>query len=98
MVQRYGGSGGGSPPNNNFANRQTLAGSGGSVSGSSAGATSEAGEPNHVGFSPSASVWYSWTAPPAAMSLSTRSAVTSIHCWRSIRLQPRHSHTGSEQR
>ena len=44
MVQRYGGSGGGSPPNNNFANRQTLAGSGGSVSGSSAGATSEAGE------------------------------------------------------
>ena len=63
MVQRYGGSGGGSPPNNNFANRQTLTGSGGSVSGSSVGATSEAGEPNHVGFSPSASVWYSWTAP-----------------------------------
>jgi hypothetical protein len=61
MAQRY--PGGGPISNDNFANRRTITGSNGSVSGSSFGATSQPGEPYHAGFSPSASVWYSWTLP-----------------------------------
>ena len=53
------------PPNDNFANTQIITGNSGSVNGTNAFATIEAGEPNH---SPDAvpsrkSIWYRWTAP-----------------------------------
>jgi hypothetical protein len=61
MVQRY--SNIGPALNDNFASRITLPSSSGTTNGSNFSATSEAGEPNHAGYPPSASVWYSWTAP-----------------------------------
>ena len=56
------------PANDNFANAQTLIGCAGSVTGTSFGATSEAGEPSHdptdtSSLSPNHTVWYSWQAP-----------------------------------
>src|SRR5438132_9748728 len=51
------------PPNDAFANGQSLSGSTGSVSGSNVNATKETGEPNHAGNSGGHSVWYRWTAP-----------------------------------
>ena len=50
------------PANDNFANAVTLTGAGGAISGMTAGATAEAGEPAHLG-TPLSSVWYRWTAP-----------------------------------
>jgi subtilisin-like proprotein convertase family protein len=40
-----------------------IGGVSGRVYGSNSGATKEAGEPNHVGNTGGASVWYCWTAP-----------------------------------
>lgn len=51
------------PANDNFANAQVISGSAGLVTGSSTGATKEAGEPNHAGNVGGSSVWYAWTAP-----------------------------------
>ena len=51
------------PLNDNFSNRATLSGSGGTVAGSNVGATKETGEPNHAGNSGGSSVWWQWTAP-----------------------------------
>ena len=51
------------PLNDNFANAQTISGTGGEVGGTNINATSEAGEPQHAGSFSSASIWYSWTAP-----------------------------------
>jgi hypothetical protein len=52
------------PPNDNFANAQTISGSSAHVTGSNIDASIEAGEPAHFsGVGPYASVWYSWTAP-----------------------------------
>jgi uncharacterized delta-60 repeat protein len=51
------------PPNDNFANRIPLTGPTNSVTGTSLGATKEAGEPNHAGNAGGKSVWWSWTAP-----------------------------------
>ena len=51
------------PANDNFADAQGLSGSSASVSGTSVGATREAGEPNHAGNPGGHSVWYVWTAP-----------------------------------
>ncbi|MGH9849095.1 MAG: MSCRAMM family protein, partial [Blastocatellia bacterium] len=51
------------PANDNFSNAQLISGSSGSVTGSNALATEQAGEPNHAGFAAGASVWYRWTAP-----------------------------------
>ncbi len=53
------------PPNDNFANAQVITGTSGTVNGTNAFATKEAGEPSH---SPDEnpggkSVWYRWTAP-----------------------------------
>ena len=60
MAQRY------APPatiqNDLFANRSTLPGILGSVSGSTVGAGKESGEPNHHGNAGGASVWYKWTS------------------------------------
>jgi hypothetical protein len=56
------------PANDNFANAQTLPGCSGTVNGTNAGATKEAGEPNSpiTGSAGSnKSVWYSWQAPGA---------------------------------
>jgi len=50
-------------PNDNFANAQIINGSSGTVTGNNIGTTKESGEPNHVGISGGASVWYRWTAP-----------------------------------
>ncbi len=52
-----------SAPNDDFANAQAIAGASGSVTGSNAGATREAGEPYHAGNAGGASVWYTWMAP-----------------------------------
>ena len=50
------------PANDDFANALTLPGAAGATAISSAGATKEPGEPDHV--SPGgASVWWKWTAP-----------------------------------
>jgi thiol-disulfide isomerase/thioredoxin len=51
------------PANDMFANRIVITGTNIVVTGSSVGATKEAGEPNHAGNSGGASVWWSWTAP-----------------------------------
>jgi len=49
--------------NDNFAFCTFVGGVGGSVYGSTAGATKEAGEPNHAGNPGGSSIWYCWTAP-----------------------------------
>jgi hypothetical protein len=49
--------------NNNFASRTALTGTSVSATGSTAGATKEAGEPNHAGKAGGKSVWWTWTAP-----------------------------------
>jgi serralysin len=52
------------PINDNFANAIVLNGFPLTVFGNNVGATGQAGEPDHAGFSdPLQSVWYSWTAP-----------------------------------
>lgn len=51
------------PANDNFANRAMLTGASGSVSGTLAGATREAGEPQEGGSASSISIWYRWVAP-----------------------------------
>ncbi|MGI9116097.1 MAG: fibronectin type III domain-containing protein, partial [Gaiellales bacterium] len=51
------------PANDPFANATSLTGLAGSTTGTTIGATKEAGEPRHAGFSGGASVWYQWTAP-----------------------------------
>jgi hypothetical protein len=48
--------------NDSFANRMTFPGTGGTLSGSNASATREAGEPRHAGAGPFKSVWYAWSA------------------------------------
>jgi hypothetical protein len=50
------------PPNDDFAAAQSLAGDGGTVAGTTVGASEEDGEPFHhgVGY---LSAWYTWTAP-----------------------------------
>ena len=62
------------PVNDMFANRITISGASGSVTGSNSDATLEPGEPTHVysyllgypGFG-SNSVWWTWTAPSTAI-------------------------------
>ena len=48
------------PPNDDFDSPSILAASG-SITGTNSGATTEPGEPNHLGIS-GASVWFQWTA------------------------------------
>ena len=50
------------PPNNDFANAQTISGCQGSINGTNLAADKEADEPNHSGPG-GASVWYQWQAP-----------------------------------
>jgi len=60
----------GTPPaNDDFANAQVLTGASGWVSGSTAYATKEAGEPNHAGNPGGASVWFSWTPATSGLYL-----------------------------
>jgi Lysyl oxidase/Immunoglobulin I-set domain len=49
--------------NDNFARPVQVSGFTGSISGSSRGATRQAGEPLHNGVNSSNSVWYTWTSP-----------------------------------
>jgi hypothetical protein len=51
------------PPNDDFAAAVPLSGDSGSTSGTSEGATSEPGEPDHYFGEGFPSVWFSWTAP-----------------------------------
>src|SRR6185503_6704885 len=51
------------PSNDNFASRIVLTGNTVSTTGTTVGATKEAGEPNHAGNSGGHSIWWSWTAP-----------------------------------
>ncbi len=51
------------PPNDDFANRIPLIGPTNQVTGTSIGATKEAGEPVHLKIPTDASVWWSWIAP-----------------------------------
>jgi Tol biopolymer transport system component len=51
------------PANDDFANAELIAGNAGSVTGTNAGATLEAGEPEHVDVTFGSSVWYKWQAP-----------------------------------
>ncbi|MEO8426483.1 MAG: Ig-like domain-containing protein, partial [Verrucomicrobiota bacterium] len=53
------------PANDGFATAPMISGSVGSFNSSSANATKEPGEPNHVGYPGGASVWYQWMAPTA---------------------------------
>ena len=51
------------PANDNFENPKLLAGKRITVAASNAGATKQAGEPDHGGNPGGSSVWYSWRAP-----------------------------------
>jgi subtilisin family serine protease len=51
------------PPNDDFAQRILLTGAVATATGTSVGATTETGEPNHNGDLPNRSVWWSWQAP-----------------------------------
>jgi hypothetical protein len=55
--------GGVRPPNDAFANRATINGAEATVAGSNAGASKEAGEPDHAGNAGGVSVWWTWTPP-----------------------------------
>lgn len=76
LTQVAAGDGGsGRPANDNFANRATIPAAGGSLAGTHASATAEAGEPAHGGVVAARSVWYAWTADSAAdVTLATTSA------------------------
>lgn len=50
------------PLNNNFASRTALNGTLITATGTNTGATKEASEPNHGGFTGGKSVWWTWTA------------------------------------
>jgi hypothetical protein len=52
--------------NDAFASPATIRGAFGFVAGSTAGATSEPGEPAHAGAPARSSVWFSWTPPVTA--------------------------------
>jgi C1A family cysteine protease len=54
-------------PNDAFANRLALVGSGVSTTGGNVGASAEVGEPSHHGYAARRSVWWTWTAPAAGM-------------------------------
>ncbi|HLN96887.1 MAG TPA: NF038122 family metalloprotease [Pyrinomonadaceae bacterium] len=66
------------PPNDAFANAQTIAGASGSVNGTNIGATKEAGEPSHepLGNPGGRSVWYRWTAPSSGNTTFTTAGST----------------------
>ena len=49
--------------NDAFAGAQQVSGATGTASGTTVGASREAGEPGHGGAGASASIWYRWTAP-----------------------------------
>jgi subtilisin family serine protease len=49
--------------NDDFADSDVIPGSTVTITGSNGCATTETGEPDHAGSSPSKSVWYHWTAP-----------------------------------
>ncbi len=51
------------PPNDNFANATPIRSLDYTYTGNNQFATSEPGEPFHAGYSPGASVWWSWTIP-----------------------------------
>jgi hypothetical protein len=51
------------PVNDSFENALELEGENDEHTGSTFGATKQAGEPNHAGDPGGASVWFSWTAP-----------------------------------
>ncbi|MEK6283136.1 MAG: kelch repeat-containing protein [Acidobacteriota bacterium] len=51
------------PSNDDFGNAQAIAGGTGSVTGSSALASKQPGEPNHADNSGRKSLWYRWQAP-----------------------------------
>jgi hypothetical protein len=53
----------GPPPNDNFANAQSLSGSSGEIKSTTVNATEEVGEPEHANRGGSDSVWFRWTAP-----------------------------------
>lgn len=61
------------PANDAFASRAQLSGSAVSATGYNAGATREAGEPNHAGGNGTSSVWWTWTAPS-----STRITISTV--------------------
>ncbi len=51
--------------NDDFDGPVVIATTPGSVTGTTVGATRQAGEPSHGGYGASASIWYRWTAPAA---------------------------------
>jgi hypothetical protein len=55
------------PANDNFANRETLSGSAGTIFASNVGATSEPGEPDSESYPQPKSIWYRWTAPQSGL-------------------------------
>jgi hypothetical protein len=59
------------PPNDNFANAQAITGCSGTATGTTFGATNEAGEPSHdptdnTAGSPDHTIWFKWTAPSSS--------------------------------
>ena len=60
------------PANDNFAGATVIAGAAASLTGSTAGASRESGEPAHAGIPAARSVWFRWVAPSAGpVTLST---------------------------
>ncbi|HVR36845.1 MAG TPA: Ig-like domain-containing protein, partial [Methylomirabilota bacterium] len=64
------------PTNDDFANREAIIGIEATVTGVNISATSEPGEPEHEGFWVGNSVWWSWTAPSAALVTVTTAGTT----------------------
>lgn len=59
------------PANDAFARRLPLAGPSATATGTSEGATREAGEPVHAGRDGGSSVWWTWTAPASGKAVVT---------------------------
>jgi len=58
---------GGAGSNDQFSDRISIPSSGGTVAGSSVGATKELGEPDHAGDAGGKSLWWTWTAPASGV-------------------------------
>lgn len=57
------------PPNDAFATAEQLSGASGRTTGTTIGATREAGEPAHHEEAAANSIWFSWTAPSSATAI-----------------------------
>jgi hypothetical protein len=75
-----------SPGNDAFASRIQVEGAAPSWTAQNSGASAEAGEPDHAGCAPAASVWWTWTAPNSGPVLLCVNAGDNTALWARPRL------------